>query len=50
MTTEMVKKHDPISEPLEPAVETIIEKGDASKDLDLLGKLWLLRLSILFIQ
>lgn len=46
----MDKKHDPISESLEPAIETSIEKGDVSNDLDLLGKLWLPRSSILFIQ
>ena len=37
---DMDKKHDPISESsLEPAVETSIETGDVSNDLDLLGKL-----------
>lgn len=52
MAAEMDKKHDPIVESLEPAVETSIEKGDVSGagDLDLLGKLWLPRLSIQFIQ
>ena len=41
MAAEMDKKHDPISESLEPAVESSIEKGDVSGDLDLLGRLWL---------
>lgn len=50
MAAEMDKKHDPISESPKPAVETSIEKGDVSGDLDLLGKLWLPRLSIQFIR
>lgn len=36
---DMDKKQDPISESVEPAIESSIEKGDVSSDLDLLGKL-----------
>jgi hypothetical protein len=39
MAAEMDKKHDPISESVEPAVETSIEKGDVSNDLDLLAQM-----------
>ncbi|RAO67692.1 uncharacterized protein BHQ10_003704 [Talaromyces amestolkiae] len=34
---EIDKKHDPISESVGPAVESSVEKGDVSSDLDLLG-------------
>lgn len=37
MAAEMDKKHDPISESVEPAMENGIEKGEVSGDLDLLG-------------
>ncbi|EEA26539.1 GABA permease, putative [Talaromyces marneffei ATCC 18224] len=39
MAAEMDKKHDPILESVEPAIETNIEKGDVSSDLDLLAQL-----------
>lgn len=39
MAVIMDKKHDPVSESLEPSVESGIEEGDVSNDLDLLGKL-----------